>query len=1618
MQRFLLPSLYCCFIICTSLSSAQSLLVYGVDASSYPTVKAKIYAFNAAGQQVSLSPADLRLSENALPRTILSVSCPPQQPPKQLSSVLVMDVSGSMASGINGTETRLDLAKAAAKAWVKGLPLGSSECAITSFDHANYFNRDFTTDPNQLLSSISTLMPQGGTDYDQGFLQSPAGGLVVSKNGKYKKVIVFLTDGLPNLPPNSAQIISEAKNQNCVVYCVTLGMVCPKELRDISNQTGGNWYENVTTVTQAENIYKQILLQAQYDTPCDITWQSSPNCHSDDWLVQLNWQAQTASTTYSPPAKAISSLDFTPSYMFISSKPVGIPFDTTLRVKAINSTFSISNIISSNPAFDISPKSFSLNAGQSQTLTLRFTPQDSGYTWTTFDFQTDVCTQHYNASGGFPGVKPKTTVLKLTHPNGGEVFSVGMDTIITWSGIPEEDSVRIDFSADNGNIWNPVVATAAGGRYAWSVPDKPSQQCLVRVTQLSAQATGWAKASLNGQIEQPNEVVVDNLGNVYVFGEFSGSARFGNITLTNKSQQVDLYLAKYRPDGSVEWAQRAGGNVQNAAGGITVDKNGNIYIAGGFYGTATFGSKTLNSVQNYDGFYAKYQPDGTCVWARSWGSGSDNEVATKIRVDNADNIYVSGYGQDVMKFGNTTFTCAGDFDVIVAKFKQDGTALWAVHGGGENQDHPLDMAIDKSGNAYVTGYYNGPRMDNTTTSNTTADFGGQKISSPSGAGAVFVWKVNTNGTIAWVKSGNGSDRDALGTAIGVDSKGNVYVAGYYISSDFDMNGTSVSNSEPGEIDIFFGKLRPNGSTEWLQTAGAPATAGPGSGADAALGIAIDSSDNPYMTGWYADGAVFNGIKLTAVAGSDIFVAKYQASGGLSWIETAGGDRAEQGKSMAIDKYGSVYVHGYYASSSLTLGKDDLNNSTFLPAVYTWVINPRELQSDVSDKLFSIVAPQPAAQDVDLGQVIVGKIKDQVFQTFIYNTGDAPFRIDSIGIAGTNRRLFSIVSGIPPFTVPAKGSYPVEFRFKPTAVGVRTANLLIFTQKDTLTKTIKGEGIPPAVLQVLNNLIDFGVVNLGSSRDTIQAVTVKNIGTTAINIFNTRYAGPNDKDFSTIAGGGNFTLNAGDTARLDLRFTPSTDGRTSGQLLFEYSGTGSPAIVDLLGQGLPPLSVQAVNNAIDFGKVQLSTPKDSLQAITIRNSGKTDIQCTGITLSGVNQSDFSIQSSTAAFLLKAGDTVRVDLRFMPQAVGTRNATLEFPYTGGTTPALVQLSGEGINSNPSINIQAVNTSIDFGKVELNTPKDSVQAVTIRNAGTQDIQITGFTLGGSNPGDFSLQSSTAAFVLKAGDTARVDIRFTPQAAGQRTATVDYTYQGGTAAISVGLQGEGIINNNGSSATITVDTVLATPGAIVEIPIRIAKAINIATSGATSFKARLRFNATLLEPIGSTPQGSIQSGERIIELDLPTVADSRGILQNLQFRVGLGNDSATTLRLDTVYAASGVASLTKLDGQFRLYGLCYQGGTRLMNPNSGSLQLLLQSANPFTGTTAYTQVTTAERGRTSLVLYDNNGNMIHSFMEQEMSPGTILFPLDMSTIAAGSYYLRLQSPTQQCTLRMEVLR
>ncbi|MEI6089827.1 MAG: FISUMP domain-containing protein [bacterium] len=489
-----------CFIILLIGSTAygQNLQFFNIDASAFPNVKANFYAFDAAWNQQSPDKSALEIKENGLTRFIINVTNPTPTAPTVLSSVLVMDISNSL-NGIH-----LDIAKAAAKAWVNALPTDNSECALITFNHFNYFNQDFTADKSKLLKAVNNFSNSFGTDYNKALIDSMCSALRVTETGKYQKVIVLMIDGLTSSITDVNKIVTEAKRQKCKIFVVSVDIKCPKALKDISTQTGGQWYENVATESKATEIFHLILKIAQGAEPCSVLWRGVANCDTSNVSVEFAWKGLKATNVYPTSVNEIHKLEVTPSGVMFGAVQLGTSKGTTIKLapKDVDYTISSIKLKYGSTAFQIKDVAFPLTIPKNTSfnLTIRYTPTDSNLCYGGFEIETDYCSSYFSCIGGFSTKKMKSKTLNLTKPNGSESFYTNSDTLITWTGIVPSDTVILEYSLDNGANWILISDSATGLSYRWSVSQTPSTICLVRVTANAKAKVVITQKCQNGEV--------------------------------------------------------------------------------------------------------------------------------------------------------------------------------------------------------------------------------------------------------------------------------------------------------------------------------------------------------------------------------------------------------------------------------------------------------------------------------------------------------------------------------------------------------------------------------------------------------------------------------------------------------------------------------------------------------------------------------------------------------------------------------------------------------------------------------------------------------------------------------------------------------------------------------------------------------------------------------------------------------------------------------------------------------------------------------------------------------------------------------------------------------------
>jgi hypothetical protein len=436
---------------------------------------------------------------------------------------------------------------------------------------------------------------------------------------------------------------------------------------------------------------------------------------------------------------------------------------------------------------------------------------------------------------------------------------------------------------------------------------------LVLASQILSEATVFAQYVDTAWVRRYNAprnlsdyakaIAVDGSGNVYVTG-YNDSLRI----------MSDYATIKYHPNGDTAWVRRYDGpvNFDDQAYAIAVDDSGNVYVTGHSDGDGT----------GLDYATIKYKSNGDTAWVRRYnGPGNDGDEAYAIAVDDSGNVYVTG-----VSFGGGT-----GYDYATIKYKSNGDTAWVrrYNSSGDSYDEARAIAIDNSGNVYVTGSSGTIKYDAGGNQLWMTPWGGVDIAlddfvnvyltgtsyDPETYANYATIKCHPNGDTAWVRRYNGpEDFWDEAYAIAVDSSGNVYVTG-------NSAGSGGDSSDYATI-----KYDASGNEVWVQR-----YIGDGY-SDLAYAIAVDGSGNVYVTG-------LTNYELTSGTHADYATIKYYPNGNTAWVKSYNGPAYQEdgAYAIAVDGSNNVYVTGASVGSGTyddyaTIKYIQYDSIPFTPAV--------------------------------------------------------------------------------------------------------------------------------------------------------------------------------------------------------------------------------------------------------------------------------------------------------------------------------------------------------------------------------------------------------------------------------------------------------------------------------------------------------------------------------------------------------------------------------------------------------------------------------------------------------------------------------------------------------------
>jgi predicted Ser/Thr protein kinase len=407
----------------------------------------------------------------------------------------------------------------------------------------------------------------------------------------------------------------------------------------------------------------------------------------------------------------------------------------------------------------------------------------------------------------------------------------------------------------------------------------------------------WSGAVVGAGADSTNSVAVTPDGHIVVAGWFRGTIDVGcgSLTAVGAAEMMDMFVARFKREGTCVWSRRFGGPAADAADTVIPAADGHVIVAGTLQGTVDFGGGPLTSRGERDIVLFELDARGNHVWSRSFG-GTEIDTANVVRDRDGNLILYGGFTSPSFEIGRTRLLLQspGYGDGFVAKLSPEGEPIWArafASPSRSGNEYAFFGATDARGDIALAGIF----YD-------SLDFGGGPLVSAGGADTFLVKLSGADGAQLWARRfGTAADEPYEG-AVAFDDAGNLFAVGEHRGAD--LGGGPL----PGTI--YVAKLSPSGEHLWSRGFGGE------SPRDCARRLVIGRDGNPIAFGRFLSPALdFDDRHLENRGGSDLFVARFDsAAGSLLGVETFFATDAPV-RAAAIDRRtGNLVVGGRFEGS--------------------------------------------------------------------------------------------------------------------------------------------------------------------------------------------------------------------------------------------------------------------------------------------------------------------------------------------------------------------------------------------------------------------------------------------------------------------------------------------------------------------------------------------------------------------------------------------------------------------------------------------------------------------------------------------------------------------------------
>lgn len=962
---------------------------------------------------------------------------------------------------------------------------------------------------------------------------------------------------------------------------------------------------------------------------------------------------------------------------------------------------------------------------------------------------------------------------------------------------------------------------------------------------------------------------VDATGNLYVTGNScsadfpSTSGNFSDIHTNPAAKDCqDLFVTKLDPTAStLLFSDFIGGSNASSTGTyLALDGSDDIFVTGAtgandFPTVSNIGPSAPTpcgiSTKGYncpDGFILKLSPDGSKILFSSLLGGNQasgayqvglNPVTGDLTVLGATNSssFLPAPTTLETTFGggscnNNANPCFNSF--LVGLDPATGALRYGAYIGGPNNDWSSGLAFDTSGNVYVAGSTQLPLSSSLgSVTHTYVPGGGATASGTS----LFVTKLNlssnhlTPGYLTVVEA----DADTGPSSLAVDSSGNAYFGGATAAAHLPVTTgvfQTTNKSTYGDSCLWgpimtpflpsacgtglVGKLDATGALSFLTYVG-------GTGQDEVESIALDSSDNVWLTGVTTS----QDFPVTADSYKILpglyvpFLAEMTSNGtGLTFASLIAGNTG-QSTAVEIDSNNNVYVAGFAGSVPVTPGTYPLNPNVFNPTfVEKWSTGTAPT---ISLSATFLNFPQIALGGSSAPQTVTVQNTSTVPMEisvgfspndYGYTPGDFPESTTCVGTLAGGASCTITASFAPgppsPICVALQGC-DAENRIESLVI---TNNSIQGTQ----TVGLNGlSGVGPGFSFATNPIV-FPAQAAGTASPALFA-QAGSTGDASLIISNMVLSGPNASDFQVSPTGVNDCgvnpTSPGSLCNLNITFSPPANatGTRTATLTFTDNAGDSP-------QSIPVSGTVASANFLNISPVLLQTEfavaigTSTSLVLDLQNpSTSNSVQVTGLGITGTNAGDFSVHSvscGTSGALpgtIAPGATCIVNISVTPAvgASGLRTATLTVTTSPAATglPTVTLQADAVTNTQPGMGISEVPNPLNFGGLQVGETSNAASVIlTISNyapipcAGGAGSCGANLVINSITPGlsDYSIApgvpecTTFPVTILSGGYPCTFDLVFKPTAAGSRNTVLTITSNDPQGTVTVPIYGSGL--------------------------------------------------------------------------------------------------------------------------------------------------------------------------------------------------------------------------------------